>query len=95
MHLHHLKETHSTCSTPLTILTRISSADTQHKEEKKEENKDKYIYRERSYGSYQRSFDISGIDAQRIAAEYKNGILYLDLPKKEAHQPETKRLEIK
>ena len=67
----------------------------QHKEEKKEENKDKYIYRERSYGSYQRSFDISGIDAQGIAAEYKNGILYLDLPKKEAHQPETKRLEIK
>lgn len=67
----------------------------QHKEEKKEENKDKYIYRERSYGSYQRCFDISGIDAQGIAAEYKNGILYLDLPKKEAHQPETKRLEIK
>ncbi len=67
----------------------------QHKEENADKEGGKYVYRERSYGSYQRSFDISGIDAQGIAAEYKNGILYLDLPKKEAHQPETKRLEIK
>ena len=60
-----------------------------------EKDKDKYVYRERTYGSYQRSFDISAIDADKIGAEYKNGILYLDLPKKEARQPETKRLEIR
>lgn len=66
-----------------------------HKEEKNEKDKDKYVYRERTYGSYQRSFDISTIDAEKIGAEYKNGILYLDLPKKEARKPETKRLEIK
>ena len=66
-----------------------------HKEEKDEKDKDKYVYRERTYGSYQRSFDISAIDADKIGAEYKNGILYLDLPKKEARKPETKRLEIK
>ncbi len=67
----------------------------QHKQEKVEKDKQKYIYRERSYGSYQRSFDISAIDADRIEAEYKNGILYLVLPKKESRKPETKRLEIK
>ena len=63
--------------------------------EKVEKDKQKYIYRERSCGSYQRSFDISAIDADKIEAEYKNGILYLVLPKKEVCKPETKRLEIK
>lgn len=68
----------------------------QHKQEKTEKEDDKkYVYRERTCGSYQRTFDISAIDADSIAAEYKNGILYLDLPKKEARKPETKRLEIK
>ncbi len=67
-----------------------------HKEEKtqNDENK-KYVYRERTCGSYQRTFDISSIDADKIGAEYKNGILYLELPKKEDRKPETKRLEIK
>ena len=67
----------------------------QHKQEKVDKDKQKYIYRERSYGSYQRSFDISAIDADKIEAEYKNGILCLVLPKKEARNPETRRLEIK
>ncbi len=67
----------------------------QHKEEKADEDKKKYVYRERSYSSYQRSFDISAIDADKIDAQYKNGILYLELPKKESRKPETKRLEIK
>ena len=61
-----------------------------------EKDKDgKYIRRERSYGSYQRNFDISGINADGIEAEYKNGILFVDLPKKEIAAPESKRLEIK
>lgn len=37
--------------------------------------------KERSYGSYRRSFDISGIDADKIDAEYKNGVLTIALPK--------------
>lgn len=67
----------------------------QHKQEKTEKDKQKYVYKERSYGSYKRSFDISAIDADKIEAEYKNGILYLDMPKKEPQKPETRRLEIK
>ena len=68
----------------------------EHNTENEEKDKDgKYIRRERSYGSYQRSFDVSAVDVDKIEAEYKNGILILDLPKKAPEAPVTKRLEIK
>ena len=67
----------------------------QHKEENADKEGGKYVYRERSYGAYERTFDISAIDADNIDAEYKNGILYLNLPKKATTQSQTKRLEIK
>ena len=47
-------------------------------EEKKQNN---YIRVERSYGSFSRSFDVSGIDTDEIAAKYENGVLTLTLPK--------------
>lgn len=59
------------------------------------DNDGKYIRRERSYGSYQRSFDVSAVDTDRIDAEYKNGVLILDLPKKSPETPVTRRLEIR
>lgn len=68
----------------------------EHKNEKNEkDDKGKYIRRERSYGSYTRSFDISGVDTENISAEYKDGILKIDLPKKASEEPPVKRLEIK
>lgn len=66
-----------------------------HSQEQLEKNKVTYICRERSYNSYQRRFDISGIDAEKIEAEYKNGILYMILPKKQPAIPASRRLEIK
>lgn len=66
----------------------------EHKAET-EDKQDKYIRRERTYGSYQRSFDLTGIDAEKIDAEYKNGILTLNLPKMQETSPATRRLEIK
>lgn len=66
------------------------------KNENNEKNSnDEYIRRERIYGSYCRSFNISGIDENSITAEYTNGILSLTLPKKQIQQPEVKRIEIK
>ncbi len=61
----------------------------------KKDDDGKYIHRERTYGSYQRSFDVSAVDTDRIDAEYKNGVLILDLPKKTPTVPVTKRLEIR
>ena len=55
----------------------------EHKTEKEEKGKDgSYLRRERSYGSFQRSFDVSGIKTEDIGAEYKNGVLELKLPKR-------------
>lgn len=48
-----------------------------------------------AYAALKRSFDISDVDGDGINAEYKNGILSIDLPKKKHEKPETKRLEIK
>ena len=56
--------------------------------------KDKVIRMERSYGSYQRSFDISCVDADQIKAKYTDGVLRLTLPKLERPLPQGRRLEI-
>lgn len=61
----------------------------------KEEKKDNYVCRERKFGSFSRSFDITGIDTAAITAGYQDGILSLHLPKKQPAQPEIKRIELK
>ena len=65
-----------------------------HSEHEDKDKKDKYVRVERSYGSYQRSFDVTGIDVDNIGAKYDNGVLTLDLPKKEIEAPATKKLAI-
>ena len=68
----------------------------EHSSDKKEEDKKKnYVKRERYYGSYTRSFDVTGIDVDRIEAEYNNSVLTLNLPKKQENIPVSRRLEIK
>ncbi len=68
---------------------------TAERKEEKEDKKDNFIRRERRTGSYSRSFDITGIDAGRITAEYNNGILDVTLPKVSAEKKEPKKIEIK
>ena len=59
------------------------------------DKKGSYVRRERSYCSYQRSFNVSECELGQIDAEYKNGVLTVSLPKKEKTQPSVRRLEIK
>ena len=68
-------------------------AERKSKVEEKDQ-KDKVIRMERSYGSYQRSFDISGVDADQIKAKYIDGVLRLTLPKLERTLPQGRRMEI-
>lgn len=61
--------------------------------ENQEEN-GRYLCRERRYGSFQRSFDVSAVNRQGITAAYENGVLKVNLPKKSAQQPESSRIVI-
>jgi len=71
----------------------ISAAHNEEHEEK--DSKGNYIRRERSYGSYSRSFDISNVKADEIKAEYNNGILELVLPKLDSTPPSQYKIDIK
>ena len=58
-------------------------------------DEDKYIYRERRFGSMSRSFNVEGIREADITAEFKDGVLKLNLPKCEpAQKPEAHTIEI-
>ena len=65
-----------------------------HSESENSESKDSFVRIERSYGSYERSFDVSGINKDLISAKYENGVLVLNMPEKEPVKQETKKLEI-
>ena len=62
-------------------------------EESGEENGG-YLRRERSWGSFCRSFDLSAVDADNIGAAYSDGVLTLTLPKKEERRSSSRKLEI-
>ncbi len=63
-------------------------------EQKNEENPN-FIHRERRSASYERSFNISGIDVDGIDAKYENGILSVTLPKLKEEKKAQKSIEIK
>ena len=69
------------------------SAERNAVKEEKDENGG-YIRCERSYGSFSRSFDISGIRGEDISAAYADGVLTLTLPKQNKAVPASRRLEI-
>lgn len=57
-------------------------------------NSKKYIRRERSYGKYQREFYLGDIEADKIDANFKDGVLNITVPKKEEIVTK-KQIEIK
>ena len=65
-----------------------------HSDFEQKDKKGNYVRCERSYGSYTRSFDTTGIDKAAIKAGYKDGVLSLHLPKLPELAPEQRRLEI-
>ena len=58
------------------------------------DGKGNFVKRERSYGSFSRSFDMTGIRVEDISAAYEDGILKLTLPKKQETLPTSRKLEI-
>ena len=66
--------------------------------EKKEEKevKEEHLHRrERSFGSFRRSFTLpSEVDEGKIAATFKDGIMTIDLPKTKTAQKKAKKITI-
>jgi HSP20 family protein len=66
------------------------------KQEDKEEKKKGYYLRERHFGSFERHFRIpDGVDADKIDASFKKGVLTVTLPKTPESQKPEKRIEVK
>jgi HSP20 family protein len=64
-------------------------------EEKEEKSKDYYL-KERQYGSFERSFALpDGVDSSKIAAEFKNGVLKVTMPKTAEAQKPVQKVEVK
>ena len=68
-------------------------------EENNEDDKDeKFVRRERFYGECTRSFYVGKeVSEEEIEAEFKNGTLKIDVPKKDEYKklPESKKINIK
>ena len=56
--------------------------------DEREEQKGNYSRRERSFGKFERTFTLPAeVDPALIKAEYKDGVLRIDVPKLEKHKP--------
>lgn len=77
----------------LTVQDNVLAISGERKYEKEEKDK-KYHRVERAYGSFLRSFTLpEDADGSKVAAEYKDGILKVHLPKSEKAKP--KSIEVK
>jgi len=67
-----------------------------HKDENREEGRNGYLRQEYRMQSFSRSFTLDDtVDAEKIVAEYRDGILHVSVPKKEGAQRITKTVKVK
>jgi HSP20 family protein len=60
-----------------------------------EKVKDNYLRVERTYGSFSRSFSLpSTVDSGSIRADYKNGVLTVELPKRAESKPRQVKINV-
>lgn len=65
------------------------------KKEEKEVKEESYHRRERSFGSFRRSFTLPAeVDEAKIAATFKDGVMTIDLPKSKSAQKKAKKITI-
>jgi HSP20 family protein len=61
----------------------------------KEVKEQSYHRVERSYGTFTRTFSLpNSIDADKVTANYKDGVLTLTMPKKEEAKPKTIKINV-
>jgi HSP20 family protein len=65
------------------------------KKEEKEVKEENYHRRERSFGSFRRSFTLPAeVDEEKIIASFKDGVMTIDLPKSTSAQKKAKKITI-
>lgn len=65
------------------------------KKEEHEEKRDNFFRLERAYGYFERSFTLpANVDATKVKAAYKDGVLELTLPKKEEAKPKQIKVDV-
>jgi HSP20 family protein len=66
------------------------------KQEDKEEEKQDYYIRERSFGSFERTFQVpDGVDLDKLDASFKKGVLTVTMPKTVEAQKAEKKITVK
>jgi HSP20 family protein len=66
------------------------------KQEEKEEEKQDYYVRERSFGSFERTFPVpDGVELDKVDASFKKGVLMVTLPKTAEAQKAEKKITVK
>jgi HSP20 family protein len=66
------------------------------KQEDKEEEKQDYYVRERSFGSFERTLPVpDGVDLDKVDASFKNGVLTVALPKTAEAQKAEKKIAVR
>jgi HSP20 family protein len=81
------------------IEVNVANGDLTIRGEKKEEREEKqkgYFVSERRYGSFERHFHLpDGVNADKIEATFKSGVLKVTMPKTEEAQKPGKKIEVK
>jgi HSP20 family protein len=66
-----------------------------HRRFERDDNVKGYHRIERSYGEFVRSFAVpSTVETEKVSADYKNGVLTITLPKKEAAKPRQVKIAV-
>jgi len=66
------------------------------KRTEREEKKGGYHLAERSYGAFQRAFEVpASVAADKVDATFAKGVLKVTLPKSEAGQSKARRIDVK
>ncbi|AKJ63310.1 Hsp20/alpha crystallin family protein [Kiritimatiella glycovorans] len=65
------------------------------KQQESEDKKKNYYVSERSYGRFQRSIPLpDGVDTENIRANFKNGVLHVEVPKTEEYKSGRRTIDI-
>ncbi|GGD64551.1 Hsp20 family protein [Paenibacillus nasutitermitis] len=81
-----------TISRSITAYLTIKAS--RHQEQDMNGDENQMIRRERYYGEFIRRFYVENIKDELITSSFENGILKLEIPKKDKEQTHNKRIEI-